>query len=216
MYLALPAGDGPMVIHRAGGEAASILELGSGPGRVTRVLVALGHAVVAVDDSEEMLQHVTGAEAVCADLFQLDLARQFDVVVAASHLVNTPGRDARSALLQVCRRHVHDDGVVLVERYPPGWLLAAAPARSTVGPVELGFEPGPLAGSVRSATMTYRLDDHTWSQDFDAEDIDDVKLRSEAGDAGLAVVSTLTDDATWVALRPRRDEVAAAVDAGSP
>lgn len=62
IYLALPAGDDPMIIHNAAPPEASILELGSGPGRLTRVLVALGHEVVAVDDSPEMLAHVTGAE----------------------------------------------------------------------------------------------------------------------------------------------------------
>ncbi|MGB8360123.1 MAG: hypothetical protein WCE80_01845, partial [Acidimicrobiia bacterium] len=34
----------------------SILELGSGPGRITHPLVAMGHAVVAVDDSRQALE----------------------------------------------------------------------------------------------------------------------------------------------------------------
>src|SRR4029079_15696758 len=43
---------------------ASLLELGCGTGRVTQQLVARGYSVVAVDESQEMLAHVRGAETV--------------------------------------------------------------------------------------------------------------------------------------------------------
>ncbi len=49
-------------MYEAAGAGASILELGCGAGRVTHPLVALGHPVVAVDESPEMLAHVRGAE----------------------------------------------------------------------------------------------------------------------------------------------------------
>jgi SAM-dependent methyltransferase len=122
MYLALPAGDDPLIIHRASPPGASILELGSGPGRLTRVLVALGHEVVAVDDSTEMLAHVTGAATVCADLFDVDVGRTFDIVLVASHLINDPDLARRHALLCVCRRHLVTGGSILVQRYQPGGL----------------------------------------------------------------------------------------------
>ncbi len=99
VYLALPAGIGPMIVHGAIESGSSILELGSGPGRMTRVIVALGHRVTAVDDSDEMLAHVTGAECVRADAFSVDLGCSFDVVLAASNLVNAPGR-RRAQLLR--------------------------------------------------------------------------------------------------------------------
>lgn len=124
-----------MLIDDAIGAGASILELGCGPGRITRVLVALGHEVTAVDDSPAMLEHVTGAHTVCADLFTLDLGRRFDAVIAASHMINDPGR--RAELLSVCRRHVSDDGTVLIERFAPGWLLTAKPTVGRNGPVEI-------------------------------------------------------------------------------
>jgi SAM-dependent methyltransferase len=204
MYLALPAGEEPLVVHRAITPEASILELGSGPGRVTRVLVALGHEVVAVDDSPEMLAHVTGATTVCADVYDagLDLGRRFDTVLAGSHLVNEPDETRRAALWAVCRRHVDDDGVVLVQRYPPGWLLHAGAARSAHGPVETSFEPGRLDGAVRSATVTYRLDNRSWAQSFDAIDVGDDLLATDAGAVGLVIDRMVTDDGTWVALRP--------------
>lgn len=203
MYLSLPAGDAPMIVHHAVGEGRSILELGSGPGRLTRVLVALGHSVTAVDDSDEMLAHVTGAERVEADLFDLDLGRAFDVVLAASHLVNIPGDTDRRKLLRVCRRHLRPGGKVVVERHAPNWLLACETATTTIGPVEMTFVPGRLDGHVRSASMTYTLAGQTWRQDFASEDVDDDKLAAAASDAGLGLDGTLDAERRWVVLTAR-------------
>jgi len=189
-----------MVIHGAVERSSSILELGSGPGRLTRVLVALGHSVTAVDDSEEMLRHVTGAETVCADLFHLEIDRRFDVVLAASHLINRPGEENQLSLLRVCRRHVDAGGIVLVERYPPGWILTAQSGENQVGPVQVTFEAGPLENGIRSASMTYRLANQNWRQDFETADVDDAVLDAVAGRAGLHLEGSLDADATWVKL----------------
>jgi SAM-dependent methyltransferase len=51
----------PEVVHAAIPAGASILELGAGAGRVTRRLVELGHPVVAVDESPEMLARIREA-----------------------------------------------------------------------------------------------------------------------------------------------------------
>lgn len=202
MYLAIPADHGPTIVHAAVEPRSSILELGSGPGRMTRVLVAYGHAVTAVDDSAEMLAHVTGAERVCADAFALDLGRTFDVVVAASHLINQPDRAQRAALLDVCRRHVAPEGTVLLERYPAGWAAGAADFATSVGPVDLTFEAGRLDGDVRHAAVTYRLAERSWRQEFAAVDVDDIRLAEEAAAAGLTVAGSLDPAATWVRLHP--------------
>ena len=45
-------------------------------------LIALGHPVVAVDESPEMLAHVGGAETVRARIQDLALGRRFGVVPA--------------------------------------------------------------------------------------------------------------------------------------
>ncbi|MEQ0559408.1 class I SAM-dependent methyltransferase [Amycolatopsis sp. NEAU-NG30] len=76
VYLLLPNG-GLEIVHAAIPRGASILELGSGAGRVTHPLLALGHEVVAVDDSPSMLAHVR-AETVCARIGDLDLGWTFD------------------------------------------------------------------------------------------------------------------------------------------
>jgi SAM-dependent methyltransferase len=79
VYLALPAGTTPALIDSAIAPRSTILELGSGPGRITRALVAMGHRVIAVDDSPEMLSaNHSATETVPADLFTLALGRRFD------------------------------------------------------------------------------------------------------------------------------------------
>src|SRR5262245_568069 len=165
---------------------ASILDLGSGPGRLANALAAEGHRVVAVDDSADMLAHVTGAEAVLADVWTLDLGRRFDVVLALSHLVNEPERERRLQLLQVCRAHVSPDGIVVVQRYPPDWQ----PVEGTneVGDVRVhlhdvvGHEDGSF-----SAVVTYRLGDRQWAQPFTARVVDDGVLASLAAASGFVL-----------------------------
>jgi SAM-dependent methyltransferase len=135
VYLALAAREVPGLIQEAVAAGGSILELGCGAGRLTRPLIALGHPVVAVDDSEAMLEHVTGAEKVCADLFTLDLGRRFDAVVAAGHLIHVPDRGRRQALLRVCRQHVKrplagvgdGDGAVGDRVLTDGFLVRRSP-----------------------------------------------------------------------------------------
>lgn len=202
MYLAIPAGEEPTIVHEAIPRGSTILELGSGPGRVTRVLVAYGHQVTAVDDSEEMLAHVTGARTVCADLHRLDLGERFDAVLGASHLINQPDPSARRAVLEVCRRHVAATGLVLLERHPPGWAETMSDTGGRAGPVEVELEAGALVDGVRAAAVTYRLGDRSWRQDFSVVDVDDEMLQEEAASAGLIFDRVLDDAATWVALRP--------------
>jgi SAM-dependent methyltransferase len=104
-YALMPASGEPAIVHAAAGPGASILELGCGAGRVTHPLIALGHPVVAVDESPEMLAHVRGAETVCAQIQGLSVGRRFGAVLLASHLINADA-DIRNAFLEACRRHV--------------------------------------------------------------------------------------------------------------
>ena len=149
-----------------------------------------------------MLEHVTGARRVCADLHELDLGERFDVVLGASHLINEPKPATRRRLLQVCRRHVAEDGVVLLERYPPGWCATARDGSRQFGPVRMVLEAGALVDGVRSAAMTYHLGSKAWRQEFAAVDVDDEMLASEAAEVGLGFDGTPDQAATWVRLRP--------------
>ncbi len=201
VWLALPPGDAPALIDSVLDGPATILELGSGPGRITHPLVAMGHRVTAVDESPDMLAHVTGAETVPADLYALDLGREFAAVVAASHLIDSPDPGRRRALLEVCGRHVAPSGVVLVERYDPEWAAAPTPRAARVGPVEVVFEPlGVEPGRFRGR-VTYTLGDRRWVQEFEAAAVTDATLQVDAAAAGLEPAGWLDADRTWARLR---------------
>src|SRR5688572_16346317 len=109
------------LIHEAVPPRSEILELGCGAGRITHELVALGHPVVAVDNSPEMLAHVHGAETVLADIETLELGRRFPVVLLASNFLNASDDRELDAVLAACARHVASPGQVLLERMPPEW-----------------------------------------------------------------------------------------------
>lgn len=210
-YAALPPGSEPETIHRAIPAGASILELGAGAGRVTHPLLGLGHTVVAVDESPEMLEHVSGAETVVGRIEELDLGRRFGAVVLASYLVNVPDRDERRTLLDTCRRHVADDGCVLVQRHEVQWFDLAAPFEHHYEDLPGGHlmyrmrdvsRPGP---ALVSATMEYHIGDRTWTQSFTSRRVDDDQLADDLAAVGLRIDAFLTDDRTWVRARPVGD-----------
>jgi SAM-dependent methyltransferase len=151
---------------------ASILDLGSGPGRLSNPLAAAGHHVVAVDDSAEMLSHVVGASTVLADVWQLELGRTFDVVLALSHLINDRSPARRIGLLKVCRRHLADTGAVVVQRFSPDWSPTEE-SRSIGDVVVRLFDVQPFNDGGFTAAVEYRLGEQTWIQRFEAAIVDD-------------------------------------------
>jgi SAM-dependent methyltransferase len=117
LYALLPElGEGDWVA-KAVSAGSSILELGSGTGRITRQLVRLGYHVTAVDESPKMLAYVQEAETICARIEQLDLGRRFDAALLASNLINAPIAQRR-AFLETCGRHAD---LVVVEGLALGW-----------------------------------------------------------------------------------------------
>jgi SAM-dependent methyltransferase len=175
----------PEVVHAAVPAGASVLELGAGAGRMTARLVELGHPVVAVDESAEMLAHVRGAETVRARIQDLHLSRRLDAVLLASFLVNTPDRALRGRFLRACREHVGDGGHVLAQRHPPAWFDEAAEGeRITEGITfrlrDLG-RPGP---GLLAATAEYQVGERVWTHTSTTGRLDDwvraVPSRGEA------------------------------------
>jgi SAM-dependent methyltransferase len=203
-YSLLAAEDEPEIVAEAMGEHGSILELGSGPGRLTHALVDLGYEVVAVDESAAMLERVCGAERVCARIETLELGRRFDCVLLGSFLVNTPDAGQRAALLAACRRHVRDDGCVLVE-----WQPAQVQDSFEVG------EGGTLRGirvtllalehpapGFAAVTMQYQAAGQTWTQSLVSQRLTDEDLRACLAQAGLRPDRYLTEDETWLRAVP--------------
>jgi SAM-dependent methyltransferase len=202
VFLALPCGEAPRLIHRAVGPGASLLERGCGAGRITRPLVAMGHPVVAVDDSAAMLAHVTGAETVHADIFTLALKRTFGAVVAGSYFVNSPDPDRRRALYEVCRRHVRPEGVVLVQRHDPEWLADPVDSSGEAGPVDVDVRIlGQRSGEVE-IRVSYAVGERSWAIEFVAAHMPDSSVAAEAAACGLRLDGVVDDAGSWLRLVP--------------
>jgi SAM-dependent methyltransferase len=196
-YALMPAFGEPDIVHEAVGAGTSILELGCGTGRVTHPLIALGHPVVAVDESPEMLAHVRGAETVCATIQALSLGRRFGAVLLASHLINA-NDGTRSAFLAACRRHVADDGCVVVQQHPPQWFSDAAETEYTRdGVVYRLRDVSRPAPDLLTATVEYVVGDRCWTQTFTATRLDEAGLDASLAAAGLGLDRYLTGDRNW-------------------
>jgi SAM-dependent methyltransferase len=194
VYSLLPVGREPQVIHDAIPSGATVLELGAGAGRVTHPLLALGHPVVAVDESAEMLARISGAECLQADITELALGRHFAAVVLGSHLINAPDAELRRAFLAACARHVAPDGVVLIEQAPLAFLGGMVPMRFEQDGLVTVFRNVRRPGPNRYGwTIDYRKGEHSWSQNVVVEPFDPAEL---AG-AGLRFDRFRTEDESW-------------------
>jgi SAM-dependent methyltransferase len=210
LYALVPARDEPAIIDAVAPPNASILELGCGAGRVTHPLIAMGHEVVGVDESREMLAHIHGARTVLSRIEDLDLSMRFDVVVLSSHLVNVPDNDQQRAFLATCARHVLQTGCVVIQRHPVSWFDTLAPSRRS-RPTSDGGEtitfvldsitrPAP---DLVAATAEYLIGDRRWTQTFVARRLDDAQLSTALAQVGLRLDDAyLTDDGGWVRARP--------------
>jgi SAM-dependent methyltransferase len=198
-----PRGE-PEIIHEAAGHpAASILELGAGTGRVTAPLAALGHPVLAVDESPEMLAHITTARTLCSRIEELALDERFDVVLLASHLINVPAELERHALLAACARHVSASGCVLIEQHAPEWFETAAESESEADGIVFRLrDVSRPAPDLLSATVEYQAGDRVWTQTFTARRLSTEQLSAGLAEAGLAFDRYLNDDHTWLRAVP--------------
>jgi SAM-dependent methyltransferase len=196
-YALMPDFGEPAIVHEAAGAGAAILELGSGAGRVTHPLIALGHAVVAVDESPEMLAHVRDAETVCARIQDLDLGRRFGAVLLASHLINAD-EEARRIFLDACRRHVADDGCVIIQQHSPEWFAAARDGETARdGVIYRLRDVSRPAPNLVSATVEYVVGDRCWTQTFTTTRLDETELAATVAAAGLRLDRYLTEDRSW-------------------
>lgn len=192
-YLAMPARPefDPLVDALPAG--ASVLDLGCGAGRLSNLLAHLGHEVVGVDESADMLAHLDPrVEGVQSRIEALDLGRAFDAVVLASNLVNTADLRQRAGFLAAVRRHLHREGRAFVQRYDPAWAATATEHVGSAGPVRVHVEVESRTGPVFEARSTYQLGDRTWVQRFRARLVDDDELTGALARWDLDVERWLT------------------------
>jgi SAM-dependent methyltransferase len=199
VYRRLPPLGEAAIVSGALAAGASILDLGCGVGRIAHELIALGHPVVAVDQSAEMLAFVRGAEAVCGPIAGLDLGRTFGGVLLASHLVNTPTAAHRAALWATAARHLATGGQVVVEWHPPEWFDTARETSGALGEVAVALTDLHRVGDLLSAVVRYRAGDDEWCQPFTARRLTEPQLAAELAAAGLRFGRWLTEDRTWFA-----------------
>ncbi|MET9733668.1 class I SAM-dependent methyltransferase [Streptomyces sp. NPDC006458] len=199
LYSRLPAGDEPDVITAAVPPGASILELGSGVGRMTHPLLERGFAVTAVDESPDMLARVRGARTICGAIEDLDLGETFDVVTLASFLVHAGDAEVRRGMLRTCARHVADGGCVLIQREGADYHTDLP--RERVDPS--GFtvrivSADPVGDGVDSVRAEYEFPDAVWTQTFLSRSLTKEQFEEALGEAGLRVDKYLTPDGIWV------------------
>lgn len=205
VYASLPdEGEADLVAERCpvGG---SILDLGAGTGRTADPLARRGFRVVAVDASTEMLDHVHVATPVCSRIEELDLGERFDVVLLASHLVNTPSEETRRALLATAARHVKQAGRVLIQWHPPEWfdgLTVGATTTGQLGPFRVTLSVHDLREGLLDATVTYLRDAATWHQRFTARRLTYRAMDRVLSESSLGYVEVLTDDFSWLSAMP--------------
>lgn len=203
VYRRLPAGEDLHIVHLVAGQAATILDLGAGAGRLADPLGRLGHQIVAVDDSSEMLSCIAHAQAVCSRIEDLYLDAHFDVVVLASHLINKPDERSRHQLLQAIARHLAPGGRALIQWHPPIWFDGLAPGAvvdDVVGDVQIRFavDDRREEGALLDATVTYTVDSSAWTHAFTARKIALRDLQLQAQTVGLEVHTPSDPAVTWL------------------
>jgi len=195
LYTRLPElGEGEVVssVVPAG---AAVLELGCGAGRITRQLVRRDYRVTAVDESPEMLAHVSDAETVQAQIEGLELGRRFDAVLLASNLVNAEPA-CRRAFLETCRRHAD---LVVVQGLPLAW--SPEDGETTLGDVVSRLHVDRVEGGVVHGRMEYEAAGETWRHSFAMHVFaDEAELGAALAEAGLRLDRRL--DARWFVAVP--------------
>ena len=176
---------------------SSVLELGCGVGRITRVLLARGYRVTAVDNSREMLAHVPSqASKVCADIEALALETTFDAVIFASCLINIPDAAIRAEQLAKCRDHLKPDGHLIFERYDPTWLAdVQVGLLGKVGDIEMQVDAVQRDGPNVYLCLRYRDRSEEWLHCFTDTILMDEDVRRCLLSAGFAAPTWI--DSRW-------------------
>lgn len=203
LYRRLPARRAEAdLIHARLPAGAAVLDLGCGTGRLSEPLAALGHPVTGVDNEPAMLAALRRTTGVLADVTTLDLRQRFQAVLLMSHFVNTADDTFVHAVLRTARRHLADGGLLVVERYPPGWVRDCRPSDHTTDGVRIRLTDLHRVGEVLTATVRYEFDGLVAEQRFSAVDVDDARLATMAAPVGLRVGDHLDESGTLVALHP--------------
>ena len=201
VYAELPTFGEPEWIHTVMRDGGSVLDLGAGVGRIADPLAALGHHVLAVDDSMEMLARVRRADTLVARIEALDIAERFDAVILASHLVNTPDAMLRTALLTTVQRHLKPDGLAFIEWHEPAWfdhISLGKHAAGQLGAVSSALTVAAFDGRILRASVEYELRGRRWIQPFVAERLSADEISDALTRVGLRMVTAGASRQDWI------------------
>jgi SAM-dependent methyltransferase len=179
---------------------SSVLELGCGTGRITRVLLDIGLKVTAVDNSPEVLLAVpSAAETVCAEVEELRLAERFDTILLASCLINHAAPELRRAFLQTSRFHMKPNAQLLLEHHDPEWLgnvqrgLVSQRATATIS-----VEAVARLAEVTEMTLRYQIGDSSWLHAFAVVALSEQDLRRLLAENRLCFADRPGSNGRWV------------------
>jgi len=189
----------------------SMLELGCGAGRLTRVMLESGLAVTAVDNAAPMLAALpAAARPVLSDIETLALDERFDAALLASGLVNHPDAGTRHAFLAAARRHLRPGGRLFVQRLDPAWLLGARAGESRMlGPMALVIESVRRTPPRVSMTLRYDLGGRMWRHRFVAAALRAGDVEEELARAGFVRPLWLGEKRRWVSTMVEHPRAAA-------
>ncbi|HET6908519.1 MAG TPA: methyltransferase domain-containing protein [Mycobacteriales bacterium] len=200
-YAALPAEPDLSVVLQHVRGRKKILDLGAGAGRIADPLAGAGYDVLAVDESAEMLGHISRATPLQSRIEDFRSEERFDAVLLLSHLVNTAFDAHRQALLGTAASHVVADGIVVLQRLDPGRDFR--PGRSMLGSVEVCLlDVDDSQWPVVSATTRCSVSGQSWDQPWQMTVLDDEATTRALQDHNL---HALRMDGAWVVATPASD-----------
>ena len=150
-----------------------------------------------------MLARVRHAKVVLADVKNLQLAERFDVVLLASHLINTPDPAQRGPLLATVTRHLSPAERALIEWHPPAWFDQLEPGRTYAGTIG-DLRVTSLKDGLLTAVVTYRSGAQSWTHTFAARRLDLAGLRVQMRGAGLILSGPLAGAPQWLHVTSQR------------
>ncbi len=188
----------------------SVLDLGCGTGLLAHRLLDFGCTVTGVDNSAEMLAHVSDrVRRVHADIEQLELPERFDVVLLPSGLVNHAEASIRHAFIAAASRHVAPHGQLILQCQNAHWLRTAVLgplSRSSELSIEVAALDRATVDGVEQVRMTlrYLMGDDAWTHSFALVPLDESAIAALLRHHGFDEPVALDDARRWFAAKPRR------------
>jgi hypothetical protein len=126
------------------------------------------------------------------------LDETFETPAAAGRHTLNADDETRRIFLDICRRHVADDGCVIVQQHSPTWFETARDSEVTrEGVIMRMRDVSRPAPNLVSATVEYVAGDRRWTQTFTTMRLDEAELAAALAAAGLRLDRYLTEDRSW-------------------